>query len=151
MYGKDLSYLEVQRLMWKQHPPPLAQGVATALPPPSRGSAVHTAALHFHMVSPPWVLGQQHGTMPVSISGPGCSGSLVALADQRVFPSVAAAQLGSEALHLPPFAEHKDCGVCLPYAERFVAVPCRLCGAPEDTIYYLVTECTHSSMLAFQA
>ena len=151
VYGRDVSYLEVQRLMWKQHPGPAIQSIETALPPRSRGSAVHTAALHFHMVTPPWMLGERHGRTPVSISGPGCSGSLIALADQRVFPTVAAAQLGSEALHIPPFAVSSEEELkATPYAERFVATPCPLCGAPEESVYHLVTECTHASMVALQ-
>ena len=154
VYGRDVAYLEVQRMMWKQHPRPPVLGIATALPPPSRGSAVHTAALHFNMASHPLSLGDRHGRTPVSINGPGCSGSLIAMADQRVFPAVARAQLGSEALHSPPFVERRQVegnADADRYTERFEARACPLCNACEETIYHLVTECTHPSMTAYQA
>ena len=79
VYGWDVSFLEVQRLLQKQHPPG-----GSALPPPSRGSAAHTAALHFSMTSHVAELGDKYGSTPVSIIGPGCSGSLLALADKRM-------------------------------------------------------------------
>ena len=77
--GRHVSFLEVQRLLQKQRPPG-----GSALPPPSRGSAAHTAALHFSMTSHVAELGDKYGSTPVSIIGPGCSGSLLALADKRM-------------------------------------------------------------------
>ena len=80
MYGRDVSFLEVHRLQQKQHPPG-----GSALPPPSRGPAAYTAALNFRMTSHIVELGEKCWKTPVSISGPGCSGSLLALADKCMF------------------------------------------------------------------
>ena len=54
VYGRDVAYLEVQRMMWKQHPRPPVLGIATALPPllVSRVRSAHGGAPLQHGITP---------------------------------------------------------------------------------------------------
>ena len=37
------------------------------------------------------------------------------------------------------------------YTDRYLAMPCRLCRAPEETVHHhLVTACTHPQLIYFQ-
>ena len=138
---------------------------AAYLPPPSRGSAVHAAALHFYMGFDPPSLGVRKGHTPVSVTGPGCSGSLIALAVEGRYAAVTAATLGNEGLWLHPFDPHarvRDAGnpsdpdvgeepsaqppSSPPYSTRMHAAPCALCHNPEGTLFHLICVCQHASM-----
>ena len=130
--GRSVSYTEMQR---RAHaagdtPPPYI-----ALPPATHGSRRNALALRFGFATPAHALGTARHT-PVSLGGPGCSGSLLALADDRRYLTVASFMLGDEALHRPPFALEPT-----PYAARFARHTCRACGAPEESLWHVVTEC----------
>ena len=173
VYGRSVSYCEVKRLSDK------ATGAVSAvagapllpsfqLPPPSRGSAVHDRTLRFDYWAPSAVLGQFHGHTPISISGPCCSGSLLALADKGRFRAVESTQLGSEALHDWPFTQPPQfqpapgCSKAqakaaakqfytaveseVPCKARLASTSCTPCGLSEQSYFHLACECHHPAM-----
>ena len=118
-------------------PPP-----TIALPVNSRGSANNTAALRFGFAARPEALGTRYGHTPVSIGGPGCSGSLIAIADDALYPGVSSIVLGDEALARPPFVPARPrADPPADYAARFARRPCRLCGAADESLYHVVCDC----------
>ena len=102
VFGRSVAYLEVQRVARSVMP---AGGDTASLPPQSNGSEKHAAWLFCYMPASAIELGHQRQT-PLSIAGPGCSGSLHALADTGLFRAPANAALGNEALHLRPFTDY---------------------------------------------
>jgi len=163
-FGRSVSYLEAQRAVRSDMPD---GGDTASLPPPSRGSARHAAWLLAYMAASVHDLGEQRQT-PLSILGPGCSGSLHALADNGIFRAVANATRGDEALHCPPFAESRrkprdkdgehatrdgddsdpegEVLDSAAYSARFERSPCVLCKAAENSIFHLITSCPHPQM-----
>lgn len=158
--GRSVSYLEMQALVQKAAPPPPNGSNLMPIPVPSHGSTVHAAAIHGHAITPVRALGTSHGATPLSVSGPGCSGSLVALAMAGRFPAVVNASLGSQALHMRPFVPPqthqrapRGMGSWTPvgYARRFERTPCRLCKtAALESVYHCAIECQHPRMVAWR-
>jgi len=176
VFGRSVAYCEIQRIVRADMPP---DGDVASLPPLSAGSGRHAGWLLCYMQASALELGEERQT-PLSALGPGCSGSLHALADTALFPAVASAALGNEAMHMPPFAdaqpkrerrsqrrrdraEHGDdsdpeedrdeaAARAAAFKARFVASPCVLCGAADaSSIYHLITTCPHDSMRAARA
>ena len=147
--GRSVSFIYMQReaarTLREERPP-----ATITLPPPSRGSAIHTAALHFGHHAATAALGARQGSTPISISGPGCSGSLLAHSDTRKYPAVMSAQLGDEALATPPFANATTSAT--PWSQRdwINDHACRLCGRTTETIYHLACVCDHPTATSFR-
>jgi hypothetical protein len=125
------------------------------LPPPSNGSLKHGAALSFWMGDSHAALGMKPSSTPLSVVGPRCSGSILALDDSGFYPAVAAALLGAQALHVWPFAPRAKRpapgSAAPPYASRFVPRPCRLCGsAADEDVFHLACVCTHAALAPAQ-
>ena len=150
--GRATSYLELRKELHSHHPPP-PEDQLICLPPPSAGSEKHTAALRFFMYPEAVALGGRMGYTPMSVSGPGCSNSLIATASLGRFEAVMSAALGVEAMQDAPFAPtRRKRGDPSPHAMRVIAAPCRLCGAVEsETIYHLLCECTQAGMTTLRA
>jgi hypothetical protein len=146
-----VSYLQVQHELQRKtsaYPPTLLLDVA------SRGSSRHVAALRIGMCIDVASLGAEHGHTPVSVGGPGCSGGIIALADTGRYPALTSALLGAEALHRWPFADADSTSAPASYSGRFESRPCRLCGSDDgggDSIFHLVTACSHATMQRFRA
>ena len=149
VFGRSVSYGQARRSLQTAYPPPADDSELLRLPPRAAGSTVHTAALRFHMFPEAHALGVRAGFTPVSIGGPGCSGSLLAAASSGRYPAVAAAALGATAIHEAPFAPWREKGDISPHACRVVIPDCRLCGAEaSETIFHLLCECPHDGMVA---
>ena len=152
VFGRSVSYGRTRLLLQTAYPPPADTSELLDLPPRAAGSAAHTSSLRFHMFPEPHALGVRAGFTPVSIGGPGCSGSLLAAASMGRYPAVAAAALGATALLDRPFAPWREKGDKSPHACRVVISDCRLCGAAtSETIFHLLCECPHDGMVAHRA
>ena len=127
--------------------------------PSSVGSAAHARYLSLGMAYNASLLGEQRGSTPASIVGPGCHGALLALAHSGRYPAVASAQLGLEATSRWPFADRPVAADrelwrgAQTYKQRFVPRACRLCRGRDsiEDIFHLACECPHPAMRAAQA
>ena len=127
--------------------------------PSSVGSAAHARYLSLGMAYNASLLGEQRGSTPASIAGPGCHGALRALAHSGRYPAVASAQLGLEATSRWPFADRPVAADrelwrgAQTYHRRFVPRACRLCRVRDsmEDIFHLACECPHPAMRAAQA
>ena len=127
--------------------------------PSSVGSAAHARYLSLGMAYNAALLGEQRGSTPASIVGPGCHGALLALAHSGRYPAVASAQLGLEATSRWPFADRPVAADrelwrgAQTYKQRFVPRACRLRRGRDSTegICHLACECPHPAMRAVQA
>ena len=156
VFARAVAYNEVVRELHGAVPPPGNGGAMISLPLPAQGSRALTATLHFGFVTPATALGDRYGSTPVSVAGPGCSGSLLALADRGRYPCLSNALLGVEAFARAPWAHvvRFRRGGPLPvgdYAERFQRRTCRLCGGAELSLYHLVCDCSHTGMVEARA
>ena len=149
VYARQLSYLTLQRAVRRAAP---STPAVITLPPASHGSLQHIAALRFGFPATAATLGQRHATTPLSVGGPGCLGSPLALVERGRFPALTSALLGDEALHRWPFVDAPPgARRPVPYAQRFDSHPCTLCGAAVETLYHLLCECPHAEMRRFRA
>ena len=149
--GRSDSYLEVRELALKGLAAADVPPTTISLPPNGRGSRHNLLALRFGLAVSQTSLGYAHGRSPVSAGGPGCNGSLITLADDGVYPAASTFVLGDEALSLPPFAARHVPGAPTDYASRFNRGPCRLCGSVAETLYHLVSDCSHARAAAWRA
>ena len=95
VFGRSVAAIAVSRA---HH----ANATHAAPQPRSLGSEHHTLSLHPNLREPGWDLGIHHGHTAVSLYGPVCSGSLLALSTSGRYPACTAALLGDESLHLWP-------------------------------------------------
>lgn len=87
----------------------------------------------------------------MGIMGPGCSGSMYALADgaEPHYRALARALCGQEALARAPWLRQDEEALHrADYDLRFRLVQCRLCGGPHCNIHHLATACPHHAMAA---
>jgi hypothetical protein len=91
--------------------------------PSSVGSAAHARYLSLGMAYNASLLGEQRGSTPASIAGPGCHGALLALAHSGRYPAVASAQLGLEATSRWPFADRPVAAMWAAQAAITAALP----------------------------
>ena len=82
VYARQLSYLTLQRAVRRAAP---STPAVITLPPASHGSLQHIAALRFGFPATAATLGQRHATTPLSVGGPGCLGSPLALVERGRF------------------------------------------------------------------
>ena len=100
---------------------------------------------------------------PLSAYGPGCNGGVLALVNVRLPPhllsAVTATRLGRAGLFRIPFApverlvlQNRDGSVvsCIPQDDSFfqavkATVPCRLCGAPQEDIFHVLSDSSQSA------
>ena len=101
VFGRSVSFNEAQREVRNAMP---LGGDTASLPPRSNGSSKHAGWLLCYMPFSAADLGSSRHT-PLSVLGPGCSGSLHTLADHSLARAPANAALGNEALHCYPFLE----------------------------------------------
>ena len=151
--ARSVAYIEVREAAWRAARDDVP-GTTISLPPNGRGSLRHMLALRFGLAASPVSLGTRAGYTPISIGGPGCSGSLATIADDRSYPSVACAALGDEALSLPPFAPPRARDGTYSngdYAARFDRGTCRLCDDSNETLFHLACECTSAPVLRWRA
>ena len=133
----------------------------------TRGSARHLASLTFFMFAEAADLGTRYGCTPLSIVGPGCSGSLLGIVKQGRYQALSRFRLGDEALAMwpfdpsqsPPIAPGMDTDAgpeavrAAPlhrdgeYANRFVERQCPLCRIGILSTYHLTCECLDPRML----
>jgi hypothetical protein len=106
VYARASAYTSNREVLHKKYPVPAEAADLIQLPPASHGSARHTATLHFYFYRDASALGTKAGRTPLSVAGPGCSGSLLALADKGQYRAVASAALGAEAILDWPFTGH---------------------------------------------
>ena len=149
--GRSVSYIEIRTLALKG-----ARGAAPpvtiSLPPNGHGSLNNVLALRFGFAVSPMSLGLHHGRTPASVGGPGCNGSLIAIADDRQYPAASRVVLGDEALSLPPFVPPRSRDAPRSdYATRFARWPCRLCGDADESLYHVVCDCTHARATRWRA
>jgi hypothetical protein len=151
VFGRSVSWNELRRDVRRHHPEdkriiPQGDNDAASLPPTSRGSRNHWGWLVSFMWQTASSLGRAK-TTPLSAVGPGCSGSLLALADGGRYKAVAMMMCGDEALACEPFADPNRKAEASAFADRFSNGPCRLCGAAQSrSIYHLITSCPHEAM-----
>ena len=172
-FGRSVGYAYVQRALQRDMRGRGTAGRPPVQPPPDCcGSRNHFAALSFSMSQDAVALGTAAGYTPLSIRGPGCSGSLLAIARDRKYPACMALQLGTEALHRWPFdGTHKDAAFFAynggadaetspentaavigdEYSARFSRRPCPLCSAAELSTFHVVCECQHPLLLDARA
>jgi hypothetical protein len=156
VFGRSVSWNELRRDIRGHHPVarrviPQGDNDAAVLPPPSRGSRNHWGWLVSYMWQTATVLGRSK-TTPLSAVGPGCSGSLLALADGGRYKAVAMMICGDEALACEPFVDSDNKKEAPAFADRFEGGPCRLCGAAQSrSIYHLITSCPHGAMVRARA
>jgi hypothetical protein len=105
VYARASAYTANREMLHKKYPVPADAADLIQLPPASHGSARHTATLHFYFYRDASALGTKAGRTPLSVAGPGCSGSLLALADKGQYRAVASAALGAEAILDWPFTD----------------------------------------------
>ena len=125
--------------------------------PSTLGSVEHAAYITLDMRYHAQLLGTRRRSTPVSLIGPGCSGSLLALCHTGQYHAVASAALGAEAMMRWPFAsntaeERAAWDGANTYRPRVERRTCRLClgeNTMED-LYHLVCECSHASMREMQ-
>jgi hypothetical protein len=148
--------------------------------PMGLGPAQHAADLHLHFRFNGHDLGSRQYNTPLSASGPGCSGSIVALSTvtATAIPHLLRARLGRLSLFLFPYAAEQDSllaghdsdsdasSVASQEAEEEACrvtgrdstwrkramspAACRLCGGADEDVYHLVCECTDSRVAAAQ-
>ena len=169
--ARSWAHAQSKRVTEAAHGGPPPTGYCS-VPPASVGSARHAHAIYHGLSVTGAALGRAHGHTPVSAHGAACSGSLLALSHSRRYPAATAALRGAEALHVFPFGDRPrplrneaveivgagpepQAGAWrhtsdAPYESRFVDAPCRLCGGGTESLYHIVTECTHPAMLAMQ-
>ena len=149
--GRSVSWNAFQHEVHGARRSANAHFVLMPLPVPSHASKAHTIAVRDGLAARAPALGLEHGSTPLSIGGPDCSGSPLALEMDRVYAAVTAAALGAEALHDPPFAVPAPSGAATgthdPRA-RYARTPCRLCnGAAVESIYHLALECKNPVLI----
>ena len=179
-HGRSVGYLVIRNQLRKAYPPPAGDpSIDAALPPPSRGSSRHFASLTFHMWAEPRELGVAYGHTPLSLHGPGCSGSLLGLSRAARYPGLSSLNLGTEALSRWPFdtsgwrpvqpgdddyagpeplqsppAGQTDATSRAPFRERFLLRHCTLCpptsAATELSPYHLACECLHPALVTYR-
>jgi hypothetical protein len=154
VFGRSLALVDARADIG---PPPVGHDRIPTGEPESNGSKKHFCALSFWLVTPPDLLGHQHGFTPASAIGPGsCSGNWLSLSVDHRYPAVAAAQGGCSALRRWPFAPKARKPAPLqpsaanraPYSEQFEYRLCAACGRGRDTIYHLIVSCQHEAMQA---
>ena len=122
-----------------------AGDIGIILPPQSHGSQVHTFSLLFGMHASAVQLGVKQDSTPLSIIGPGATGSVVALAADRRHRAVLSAMSGSECLFRRPFASVDTPLVGAAdgkyYEDRFDPNICRFCKRGVEDVYHLACVC----------
>jgi hypothetical protein len=123
---------------------------AALLPPQEEGNTKLTAWRHFYYALPLTLLGDARGHTPVSVGGPGCSGSLVSMSDARHYPALTAALSGVSALHRWPFSDEGGPPVDPNTANH--KGDCPLCeGAACYSLFHLLAECPHAVATTYRA
>ena len=174
VWGRSVAYVRVAAALHKKYPPPAAP-LTAADRPAHTGPLAYFSSLHFGLTAPAAALGTSHGHTALSCIGPGCSGSLLAIADEGRYPSVASATLGPGTLQRPPFVDKlrsqaagdeplpaEDVGEALdaheagraaPAAAPWAAydVPCELCGGAKRDLYHAALECPAQELRSAQA
>ena len=104
--GRSLAFTLLQRKLQLPAASPLVPG-RISLPPDCHGSRQHLLSLCFGLPWAPQQLGDLHGRTALSMHGPGCSGSLLAIARDGRYPAYVPFLLGTEALSAWPFCANK--------------------------------------------
>ena len=85
--GRSLAFVLLQRKLRQAAPAPTDITGRISLPPDCHGSKKHLLSLSFGLPWTPADLGNRHGCSPLSMHGPGCSGSLLAIAAEGKYPA----------------------------------------------------------------
>jgi len=150
VWARSIAYNASRRRMHAAYPPPADDANLIILPPPSHGSKRHVASLYMHMKPTAAELGTRAGCTPLSVGGPGCSASLVAIARTGQYRAVVRAQLGAEALLDWPFTRWREQGQASGHEQGVSKLSCKLCGSESVTLYHLAIECRHREMVAMR-
>ena len=149
-YARSLAYA---RLKTKLGPAPPGYASIPLAEPRTRGSLQNFLTLTFHMTGDGAEIGDAHGYTRLSMPGSGSfSGNLIGIAQGGKYQSVKNLWLGSEANNLPPFRDVKvpvslRGGAILSHATRHSKICCRTCPAEHETVWHLICECPHPSLV----
>ena len=151
VWARSVAYNTARRHLHEDYPPPADDADLVNLPPCAHGTKAHMASLYMRMRPTAADLGARAGCTPLSIGGPGCSGSLIALAGTGQYRAVVSAQMGAEALLDWPFTRWREQGEACGRESGVRRLPCKLCGGSSVTLYHLAIECRHREMVSARA